>query len=156
MRKQRNMNCEHNTHGHAHACYQAHVQCQKHAQKKRIKSTPPRLCADKQTHIHTALHFCSNRQQRFRHALPWNRLASTELQRNLKSNIENIKNVPNSTDPAPLCFQFLESHAWVRYTTVWHPSTVWHTGTQYNATTPKCGFTLGAVCVRKRGVPAPL
>ena len=62
----------------------------------------------------------------------------------------------NSMDPEPLCFQFLESHAWVRCTTVWHTSTVWHTGTRYNATTPRCGFTLAAVCVRKRGVPALL
>ena len=31
-----------------------------------------------------------------------------------------------------------------------------HTGTRYNATTFKCGFAPGAVCVRQRGAPAPL
>ena len=155
MRKQRHMHCEQHTWTRARLL-SSPCTMSKHAQKKRIKRTPPRLCVDKQTHIRTAMHFGSNRQQRSRHALPRNRLASTELQMNLESNLKNIKNVMNPMDPEPLCFQFLESHAWVRCTTVWHTSTVWHTGTRYNATTPKCGFTLGAVCVRKRGVPAPL
>ena len=124
-----------------------HSKCNKntsHTHQIRWNACPRKLtqntCCDSSTPTQWQMSFPNNSSQ----------TELDSLRKKLETRIVSIRN-KNITK-----HDLWAQHTWTRTSSIWHTSTVWHTGTRYNATTAKCGFTLGAACVCKRGVPAPL